>query len=216
MNPETIPRRIPPIKKIWWIPDEDEHDFARSTVSCITLGAFAPSRLPGSTQSDETAPQSNEWILYLPMTSSQAIRIEAVPCGYEVKTAVLVFSREFDLMDPDVIKTVHISFECRPKVASLVQLIRENGYDKYKFMSNGRGRRWWMFSFLELLHKHAFFDHENEFQEAIQALKTVWHSQDIPVQSIHQTSLESGAGTFFDKTGSSSSLTVNGYGAKHD
>ena len=150
------------------------------------------------------------------MTSSQAIRIEAVPCGYEVKTAVIVFSREFDLMDPDVIKMVHISFKTRPNVASLVHLIRENGYDKYRFTNKGRGRRWWMYSFVELLHKHAFFGHENEYQEAIQALKTVWHSQDIPVQSIHQTSLESGAGTFFDKPVSNGPLTVDGYWAKHD
>ncbi|MCJ1324097.1 hypothetical protein MMC10_000759 [Thelotrema lepadinum] len=216
MAAEPITTRIPPIRTMCWIPREDEHIFAASTVSGITLGALAPAKVPGSTLPDEVAPQSNEWFAYFPMNSSLAIRVEAIPYGYEVKKAVILWDQEFELMDPDAIKTAHISFNNHPTVASLGQMVRENGYDKYKFTTDGRGRRWWMYSFVNLLYDHGLFDHEDEYQEAIQALKTVWHSEDIPVQSIHQTTLDSGAGTFFDIPESNGSLMVNEFGEKQD
>ena len=190
---------IPIIKTIRWIPDEAEHLYADFKASGVTLAAYAPTNMPDTKTQDEKTPQTNEWVAYLPVTSSDAIRIEAIPYGYKEKKAFILLQREFELMDPTVIKTVHISTNRKPTISSLVRLIQDNGYDKYQFLDNGIGCRWWMYSFITLLHDNGIFDHKDEYKEAVQVLKSVWQSQDVPVRSENQTSLESSAGQFPEK-----------------
>lgn len=101
-------------------------------------------------------------------------------------------------MDPATIKTAHISMKQPKTVTDIVHLIRTSGYDRYQFSDGGGGCRWWIYSVITLLQRNGFFDREEEYVAAVEALQSVWESQDIPVRSWKQTSLSSGAGRFFE------------------
>ena len=188
----------PIVKSIRWLPDSAERKCANLKVHGLTIAAYPPVDAPEGEEAKKSTQQTNEWVLYLPTSDSTAIRIEPVPYGEERKKTIVLLQEEFELVDPITIKTAHMSIRDSYAVCEVVQLIQDHGYDKYEFLSDGSGGRWWVYSLITLLRHHGFFESEDEFDVAVQALKTVWYSQDIPVRSWLQTSLESNAGRFLD------------------
>ena len=184
-----------PSKIIRWLPDSAERSCAPSRVFGITLGAYAPVELPPNGSPNEKR-QTNEWVAYLTTSDSDAVRVDIVPYGFEMKKALILFQQEFDLIDPIVIKKVHISLGKSLKVSEVIHLIREAGYDRYLSPHNGSGCRWWLHELLTLLQQRGYFSHHQQFEEAIHALGQVWQSKDRLVPPNCQTDFEASAGSF--------------------
>ena len=183
---------------IRWVNEDDKPKYANLRVSTIFLLAFSPSRIEDRDKVDDKGLQTNEWAIYLPVSTDKAISLELVPLRDQ--TTMILFQQVDDLIDPTAVKTVNLNVSGKLTVSEITQLIADHGFHFYSSMKDGSGCRWWMSQFIALLQKSGYLERQAEIDTAVQALDTVWISQNTPVPARLQTNAEFGAGRFSTKT----------------
>lgn len=90
-------------------------------------------------------------------------------------------------------KIVRISPAKPVTIGAIFDLLRQQGYDKYRFTDHGTGCRYWTYNVIRLLQKDGYM---TNVDEAKTALDNVWQDGEL-LPAGNQTTYDSHMGTFY-------------------
>lgn len=129
--------------------------------------------------------KKNHWYINLATSETKSIRL----CPSVDQNGLLNLSVEDHQTEGDDIKNIRLSAMDGLKFSQVIELLQKNKHENYKFDRNFQGLRHWIITTLALLFSVGYLVNESEVKDAKGAVKTVWKSQDEPVQEEEQSQM---------------------------
>lgn len=180
-------------KSIVWIPRSAEETTSQYSVTEIYFAAYKPQNQYSAEPSGPTTKMTNHWQIFLRWGPANSVGLDPSPNYPNMDMTLSCVAKNY-AHTMNAHKLVCLTPMKPITVGGIVELLKQNKYDKYNFTSHGTGCRYWVYSVVQLLAKSGVIDGPSA-NEAATAIDIAWIDHK-PQEAVHQTSLHEHQGVF--------------------
>jgi hypothetical protein len=155
--------------------DSKASEYADLPIVAVWATGYPP--MPLSKSKKAPRPETNHWTLNFAFNDSESVRLNPNPFAEEQVLSCTIDHKPY-LYTNNAVRIQRLEAKDLT-INNFIDIVKGNGYHRYKFTQGRQGCRYWIISTLKLLQKAGKFVDEAEFDDTMYSMHRTWDADGV-------------------------------------